>query len=369
MRKTALFCQVVSVIMGILLASTLALADSSITYDGPPKKIRFSVYYPAAYPVYEVGLSKWIPMVEKESGGKIVFDNYFGGVLHSARDGFRAMASDIADITTGYPAYQPGSFNLCLVADMPFTFTNSWTAGLVMEELYPKYFKKEYENNDVYLAFYTCTSNYNLISKKPVRKFADLKGMKIRSFGGVCSDMLKKLGAVPLMVQSGEVETSFERGIIDGALFSDNSAASFRLHEIGKYSTDLGLTRMGIPYCMNKKTFDALPPDLKVFFYNKLRQGCQIASGSYEIADKAALAEMLKAGVERIIMAPEEVEKCRKAVEPMWQEFVDKNEAKGLPAKALVKELRELDKKYSTWTPDQIFEYVTKKPIQGIISF
>jgi TRAP-type transport system periplasmic protein len=353
----------------VLFSTTVSFADSSITYDGPPKKIRFSVYYPAAYPVYEVGLSKWIPMVEKESNGKIIFDNYFGGVLHSAKDGFRAMVSDIADITTGYPAYQPGSFNLCLVADMPFTFTNSWTAGLIMEELYPKYFKKEYENNDVYLAFYTCTSNYNLISKKPVRKFEDLKGMKIRSFGGVCSEMLKKLGAVPVMVQSGEVQTSFERGIIDGALFSDNSAASFRLHEIGKYSTDLGLTRMGIPYCMNKKTFDALPRDLKVFFYNKLRQGCQIASGSYEIADKTALDEMKKAGVERIVMAPEEVEKCRKAVQPMWQEFIDKNEAKGLPAKDLVKDLNELEKKYSTLTPDQIFELVTKKPVQGIINF
>lgn len=369
MKKVAMSVIVTVVSLSIFFAATLASADSSITYNGPPKKIRFSVYYPAAYPVYEVGLSKWIPMVEKESGGKIVFDNYFGGVLHSAKDGFRAMNSDIADITTGYPAYQPGSFDLCHVADMPFAFTNAWTAGLVMEELYPKYFKKEYENNGVYLAFYTCTSNYNLISKKPVRKFEDLKGMKIRSFGGACSEMLKKLGAVPVMVQSGEVQTSFQRGIIDGALFSDNSAASFRLHEIGKYSTEFGLTRMGIPYCMNKKTFDALPPDLKSFFYNKLRQGCQIASGSYEIADKAALDEMRKAGVERIVMAPDEVAKCRKAVEPLWQEFIEKNEAKGLPAKALVKELHDLDKKYSTWTPDQIFEYVTKQPTQGIIGF
>ncbi len=346
-----------------------ARASDEITYTGPPKIMRFSAYYAPVYPVFKLGIEPWMRMVERESNGKIVFKTYMGGVLHSAKDGFKAMRSNIADITTGYPAYQAGSFNLCLAADLPFASPNAWVAALVMEKLYPKYLKKEYENLGVYLAFYTNTSTYNLISKKPVRKFEDLKGMKIRSFGGTCSAMLKRLGAVPVMVQAAEIYTSFQRGILDGVLLPDNSAYSFRLHEIGKYSTAFGLTRMGIPYCMNRKTFDALPNDLKRFFYNKLRQAAQMTSGAYEIADRAAREKMIEAGVERITLPPEELQKLRDAVAPLWDDFIATNEAKGLPARQFVQEMRALTAKYASWSPEQIMQEVVEHPVQGIIDF
>ncbi len=369
MKKYARFFLLIAVMFAIAAPVCEAGTDPGIKYTGPPITMRFSAYYPAVYPVFEYGISKWIPMVESESGGKIVFKTYFNGVLHQAKDGFKAMSSDIADITTGYPAYQPGSFKLCHVTDLPFAFPNAYTAAMVMEQLYPKYFKTEYEKMNVYLAFYTVTSDYNLISKKPVRTFEDLKGMKIRSFGGTCSELLKCLGAIPVTVQAGEVYTSFQRGIIDGALFADNSINSFRLHEVGKYLTSFGLTRMGIPYCMNKKTFDSLPPDLKKFFYNKLRQGCQIASGAYEVSDKTAREEMIKAGVEMIKMDPAEVAKCKAAVQPLWEKFMEENEKQGLPARQLVKDIKALNEKYSTWTPEQFMKQVTEHPVQGIITF
>ena len=359
---------ILSVVIFALLTLTGHAAEKPVS-GSPAIDFRFSAYYPPVYPVYRVGLQNWIADVEEESGGRINITEYLSGVLHSAKDGFQAVRSDIADITTGYPAYQAGSFHLAHAADLPFAFENAWVASLVMEELYPKYLKTEYEKMGVYLGFYLCTSNYNLISKKPVRTYEDLKGMKIRSFGGTCSTMLKKLGAVPVMVQSGEIYTSFQRGILDGVLFGDNGAASYRLYEIGKYSTAFSLTRMGIPYCMNKKTFDAMPPDVKQFFYNKLRQGAQIGSGAYELADNTALEEMKANGVERIVMAPEEIEKCRKAVAPLWDEFIEENEKLGLPARQFISELRALNEKYSNRTPEELYLQVTQNPVLGIIDF
>ena len=70
-----------------------------------------------------------------------------------------------------------------------------------MEELYPEYIKAEYEKAGVKLAYWSVTNDYFLVAtRKPVKTLADLKGMKIRSGGGLHSDVLKAIGAVPVMM-------------------------------------------------------------------------------------------------------------------------------------------------------------------------
>lgn len=334
-----------------------------------PVEFRFSGYYPESYPVFKEGFKKWEELVEKESNGQIVFKNYLNGVINSAKHGFRAAATGICDLTTGYPGYQITSFNLALVNDLPYAVSSQHGGALAMETLYPKYFKQEYEKMGVYLGCWVTTSAYNLISKKPVRKLEDLKGMKIRSFGGMCSTALELVGAVPIMVQSAESYTAFQSGVVDGVLYPDSSMVSYRLYEIGKYHTDLGLIRMGIPYAMNPQFFNRLSPDMKKFMYAKLRQASQMASVAYDIDDAAARETLKENGVEMIELPPEEMARIKKATQPMWENFIKENEAKGLPARQLVTELRELETKYSAMTPEQLFDLVTKNPVPGIIDF
>lgn len=332
-----------------------------------PVEMRFSAYYPETYPTFKEGFSRWEKMVEEESKGQFVFKNYLNGVLHAAKHGFRAAMTDICDLTHAYPSYQPSSFDLSHVNDLPFAITTTNGGALAMEQLYPKYFKAEYEKMGVYLGCWVTTSQYNLISKKPVRTLEDLKGMKIRSYGGLCSDMLVLLGAVPVMVQSAESYTAFQNGVVDGVLYTDSSAAAYRLFEIGKYSSKLGLTHMGVPYAMNPKFFDGLSADNKTFLYKKLRQASQVASQSYEIDDAFGLKTLQENGVERIEISPAEMKKFRAAVQPLWDKFIAENEAKGLPARQLIEDLKKLDAEHSALTPEQTFELATTKPVSGII--
>ena len=76
---------------------------------------------------------------------------------------------------------------------------------------------------------------------------------------------------------------------------------------------------------------------------------------------------MKKAGVEIIALPPAESEKCKKLVEPLWEEFIKKNEAKGLPAKQLVEDIRSLSQKYGSWTSEQLMKKVVDQPNWEII--
>ena len=344
-----------------------AWAAEEITYTGPPITIRYSSHVAITHLVVQRALLPWNQLVEKESKGKLIVKTYMSGALHGPRDGFKACVADITDTTHGYPLWQPASFQLSHVLDLPFAFPNVYVASYVSEELYPQYFKKEYEKMGVYLVNSHTISPYHILSKKPVRKIEDLKGVKIRSGGGPVADMLKRLGAVPVVITTAEVYNAFQRGTVDAVLLYDSGFTSFRLHEIGKYRTPLGVNLAATPYCLNRKTFDNLPKDLKRLFYNLERINSQMAAEGYDYADKQALDIMHKAGVETITLPPEELARWKTAVEPLWEEFITKNEALGLPARQLVKDLQALSQKYSNWTPEQFMKQVKEHPIPGII--
>lgn len=361
MKRVFLFC-----LCMLFVASTFFINSNNAF--AKEVEVRFSAYYPGHYPVFKFGWKTWEEMVTKESNGEFQFKNYLNGVLHPANQGFRAVASNVCDLTTGYPSYSAKSFHLAKVNDLPFLFPNTYIGPLVMETLYPKYFKKEYEKMGVYLGAWINVSQYHLISKRPVRSVADLKGLKVRSVGGISNDILKALGAVPVMMQSAESYTSLQSGVVDAVMFPDGSAVAYKLYEIAKYSIRIGFMNMGVPYCMNKKFFDGLTKEQKEFFYFKLRQGSQIISQGYDIDDKLAYEVMKENGVEFIEFSAEEQAKMHQLVQPVYEKFIAECEEDGYPAKAMMEDMKKLIEQYKDLTPEQAVDFVTKSPVKGIIN-
>jgi TRAP-type C4-dicarboxylate transport system substrate-binding protein len=238
----------------------------------------------------------------------------------------------------------------------------------VAEELYPKYFKKEFENMGVYLANYNANGAYNLFSKKPITKLEDMKGLKIRSAGGTSSKILKALGAVPVNVPAPEAYNAFQRGIVDAVCFYDTGAVSYRVHELTKYLTELKLDTPANSWAFNRKTFDNLPPEIKRYIYNMHRRLSQMYGIQYDYQDILSRKnEIAERGIQVIQLPPKEMERWKAAVEPLWEEFIQENEAKGLPARELVKDLRARAQKYASWTPEQLMKEVMEHPLPGII--
>lgn len=338
-----------------------------LNYQGPPITLRLSHSAPATFPTIKTTLIPWTKMVEKESNGKIRVETYFNGTLHSAKDGFKAAVNDITDFTPAYTMYQAGSFNLHHVLGLPFAFPNAAVGSRVAEELYPKYFKKEYEAMGVYLASYNVTSAYNLFTKKPVRALEDVKSMKIRSSGGSGTALINLLGAVAVTTPAPEAYAAFQRGVVDGVAFYDTGAIGYRVHEVSKYMTVLNMNNSPLAYAFNRKTFDSYPPEVKRFMYNMLRRLNQMSGNAFDQHDAISRKVIEESGVKVVSPTPEQLAQWKAAAEPMWETFIKENEAKGLPARQLVNDLRALTAKYSNWTPEQLLKHAAENPVRGII--
>ncbi len=356
------------IVLGLMTVN-IAFATSNPPYSGPEKKIRLSLHVPATHLIWKKMVLPWTQIVEKESNGNLVIKPHLGGVLHSAKDGFKAVRGGITDLTMCYPVWSPAGFHLNHVFGLPFAFPNASVAARVAEELYPKYLKKEYEKKGIYLAFYSAMATYDLISKKPVRTLEDLKGMKIRTPAGPMAEMAKRLGAVPVFLSIAEVYTGLQRGIIDGVLTPTFAGYAYRFFEMAKYVTRLDLGLSASAWGFNKKTFDSLPPQLQNEMYGYLRLESQMWANAMDEQNRLARERNLKESIEVITLSPEEYKRWKDVLEPIWLEFIEKNEAKGLPAKELVKEMKALTEKYSDYTPEQLRKLTKEEPVKGIITF
>lgn len=353
------------------LAGKLLDIDTPVTYDGPPITIRYASFMS---PAMKSWYDKWnldLAALERESKGKLVIKPYYSAVLHGPTGGFEACSQGVSDYDHCYSIWKGKSFHLVHGISLPFIFPDAAVASIVAEELYPKYFKKEYEAQGVYVGRINALGTHHLLTKKkPIRRLEDLKGLKVACGGGVMAQIIKSLGAVPVITPPTGFYTGFQRGLFDAVLTMDAGVINFRVHEIGKYRTEVGLTTQIIESCINKEYFDGLPKDLQKVFYNWLRRGNQTDSQIYiERGCESAREIMRKKGIETIILPPEELARWKEATRPVRDKFIADNEALGLPAKEMLRDMEVLTKKYTSMSWNDIMRKVVEDPVQGLIDF
>lgn len=336
---------------------------------GDAIRLRYTAHVPSSHGLYSKVFVPWSAMVTEETGGRIQWEFYVDALLHGALEGFKAIESGVTDYTHGYATYQPGSFHLTHGLQLPFLFANPGVASLVSEELYPTYLKAEYERMGCYLAHCDSTTAYDIISKTPVRLPEDMQGLKVRSTGGLMADILRQVGAIPVVLAAAETYTAFQRGVIDAVALGAPDMVAYRLYETGNHYLRVGLTHTVIQFALNPRTFDRLPPDLRQQLYNLYRVHGQVANQNFYGGENLGVAidTMRGEDIEIVEHTPDERQAWVDAVQPLEERFIEENEALGLPARAFVTEAKERAAGYADWTDQQLWDHTLANPLQGVI--
>jgi len=345
-------------VFSFIVVAALVLLTCPIATAADPVVLKFSSYLP---PTHHLQIShQWVATeIEKRTNGRVKVRMYHSESLHSAKKGFEALRTGITDITLAYPIYDPTGFNLALGGGLPFKFPTSHVACHVMEELYPEFIKKEYEKTGAKLAYWSVTNPYFIVAtRKPVKTLDDLKGMKIRSGGGIHAEVLKSLGAVPVMMPTPEIYASLERGVIDGTFMSPASAMSYRLYEVGKYVTVLPIATTDVPAAISPKAWAKLTPELQDIVYQVFREGGMHVANGYEDETKKALAEWTKKGGQVMNVSAADVKKFKAAVQNVDEKWIADCEkaGKGKEAKAMLKKMDSLIGKYEKMPRAKLIE-------------
>ncbi|MCK4790196.1 MAG: TRAP transporter substrate-binding protein, partial [Desulfobacteraceae bacterium] len=275
---------------------------------------------------------------------------YPAAVLGPPMEAYEMIKEGAVDAGCIIPGFYPGRFPLTNVVQLPFLGLPSAKVGSrIFWELYEKFpeFKRDYPDVKV-LNLYTDAPT-PIGTKKPIRTATDIKGMKIRALAGAPTEMLKELGAVPVLMPPTEIYTSMDRGVIDGWMISWEACAGMKYWEVTKYFATAYMYQPALVFLMNLNSWNRLPPDIqKIFDEHAGAAGSAFFGREFDRYNDQAKAKVKGMKTKEIIqLSPSEVARWKQITSPVWERWLADMEAKGLPGKAVLDEAQRLLEKYT----------------------
>ncbi len=189
-----------------------------------------AIYGPTSF--HTQGAMEFAKLVKKYSQGTVIISVHPGGslgfkgpeLLKAVRDAEVPMS----DILMGVVA---GSEHIFGVSSLPMLVSSYKEARDLYEQLKPYYKRAALRWNQKFL-YAAPWPPSGLVTKKPIRTVADLKGLKTRTYDKNGAYFLKQLGASPVPMPWGEVYSSLRTGVIDSVLTSAESAKNGKFWEV-----------------------------------------------------------------------------------------------------------------------------------------
>lgn len=326
----------------------LGLAVVARDVDAQVIRLKLSHYLPPKHNHHMNVLRPWVEEIRRKTNGRVEITIFPAASLCKPPQQYECARSGIADIAFGVPGWTPGRFPMTSVLELPFLYRTAAVGSQMLADLWPRYLKKEYD--DVHVLYLNAAPAFHVHTRsKLVRSLADFKGLKIRVPSAVVGDILDAFGATKVGMEASQIYESMSQGVIDGFILTFEALLPFRLHEVSKYHTEVGMSTIVFATFMNKAKYESLPPDIRKVFDETTSPAAgawRRVGESWDKAEKIGRKVVLDRKHQIYALPKEEFNRWREAAKGIDGSWASALESKGLPGRALVREARGLAVKY-----------------------
>ncbi|MBJ6125925.1 TRAP transporter substrate-binding protein [Microvirga splendida] len=209
------------------------------------------------------GVEKLKTCLADKSGGKMKVQGFWGNALGGDLQATQALRSGTQEMVVTSSSPLIGILPDLGVFDLPFLFANEKEADAILDGKVGDQISKKLEDVGLINLAYWENGFRNLTnSRRPVEKWEDFKGLKVRVMqNNVFLDTFKNMGANAVPMAFGEVFTALETKAIDGQENPFVTIDTSKFSEVQKY---LSVTRHAYtPFLVlySKKLWDELSKD------------------------------------------------------------------------------------------------------------
>lgn len=323
-KSTSLF--LTGLLIGTVLASALFawLGKRKPTGAGASKLLRVAHSLPTAHPVHQ-GIMFMADRVGELSGGRLkleVFPNEQLGNETQALEQTQAGTLAITKVSCGVV----GSFvSLYNVFSLPYLFADEAHLWRVLDgDIGKELLERLTVGNDsrpsglTGLCFYDAGSR-SFYTKVPVRSPEDIRGKKIRTMNDpVAMDIINTMGGAATPIPWGELYTSLQQGVVDGAENNAPSLLTSRHFEVCKYYTLDHHTRLPDVLVISSKVWKRLSPEEQAWVRKAADESSDFQRKLWAEENEKALAQLREAGVQ---ISTVDLETFRKASAPVLEKY------------------------------------------------
>jgi len=239
--------------------------------------------------------------IRKESGGRVGFKIYAGGVQGEDKDVMRKIRLGQLH-SAGITGVGVGEISSKLrILDAPFLFRN-YAEVDHFTEAFGKELDEEFRKNDFVLLGWAEVGFVYVLTNTPVRGVKDMHGVKMWSWEGdaIADAAFTSLGISSIPLSVTDVFTSLQTGLINGAYTSPLAAVALQWNTRVKYMTNVPLADASGAVVISRKKFDTLPADIQEILLRNGKKYMGILTQKSREENAAAIQTMKRNGVQII---------------------------------------------------------------------
>jgi len=236
--------------------------------------------------------------IRKESGGRLGFKIYPGGVQGEDKDVIKKIR--IGQLhCAGFTGVGLGEIAPKVrILDSPFLFEKSEEVDHVYQKLQTEFEEAFLDGGYVLLGWAEVGFVY-VFTNTPVRTVADMNGVKMWMWEGdpVAEATFKTFGINPIPLSVVDVLTSLQTGLINGAYVSPYAAVALQWHTRVKYMMGVPLADACGAVVISLKKFEALPADLREILLRNGEKFMRELTLKSRQENTAAITTLKKSGI------------------------------------------------------------------------
>ena len=338
------FCKVL--ILGITFF-VIACIQSS---PDKPIELKFATSMPAGHPITTNAFEVWARKVEETTHKRVKITIFPGDTLISPMEAYDATRKGACDISMLVQSYKPRRFSLTMVMNQPLDLPNAVVSSKIAWELFQEFPEIRAEYKDVKLLFFFTTSPYQIhTAKMPIHSKKDLEGLLIRVGGPVDKAISEALGGVPEFLHMPDTYLALGKGVLDAHLSPFGPMKGLRTADVTRFhleNTNLHVNIFGI--IMNLKIWNKLPSDIR----RAIEQvsglaGAELFGSVFDGTDRETKQYMKDQGDIFIQLSTQQKTEWAKFLKSIAADWVEEQEARGLPGQKILDTAIRLKKKYS----------------------
>ena len=322
-----------------LRAALLAAGLASLPTSAQQITLRVADHYPAGSPSAAITAKYFMDEVTKQTNGKVKFEYFPAEQLGKAKDMLTLTVSGVTDIGFAAPAYVSDKLPLGAVAELPGTFSHPCEGTLAFYKLGREGIlaEREYKPNQVRLLIVLMLPPYQILTKPNLTGLASIKGLKLRTGGGLQDISIGALGGVPVRMPGPDIFESISRGTLDGLVFPLPSIEQYKLQDQVKFSTTgLNFGSFASSYVISERKWNSLPADVRTVMdkvsLDASRHACETMG-----RDMVPAMERLKAGgVKFVEFNAADKAQINQTLRPVGEQWAKQQDGRGLPGTAVL---------------------------------
>ena len=261
--------------------------------------------------------------VFEETGGALKINVHPGAVLGlKGPESMRALEEGLVQMAEMPSFQQVGAEPLLGLESLPFLVEDQSELRALYDILRPQ-INRLFKKHGLKVVYIVPWPNQNIYTKVPVKTLSDLKGVKIRTYDKNTSELMDRLGLVPVQMPSQDVVPALASGVVDAVMTSTTTGAAQKYWEFLDYIYRTNHLWISNIMAVNLESWNRLDREVreKIEAIAARLEPEFWAVSRHDDAQKLAVLEA--GGIKTVVPDPALLKEMRQAARPMWQAFAN----------------------------------------------